>query len=134
VASSEQRPASPALATVEGDRITTAKPIVFNEKNDTINLPESVPVLDAVAVLLRSNPALRIEIRAHIDKADDMGYGRSPSQVRARGVMNYLIERGVDADRLTAKGYGATQPLTRGKTPEERAQNRRIELVLQAGH
>jgi outer membrane protein OmpA-like peptidoglycan-associated protein len=131
VPSSEPHPASLRLATVEGDRITTAKPIVFNP-NDTIALPESAPVLDVVVDLLRASPALRVEIRVHIDRRDDTGqYGRKPSEYRAQRVMRYLISRGVDPDRLTAKGYGSTQPLTQGRTPRERAQNRRTEFVIQ---
>src|SRR5262249_17435102 len=117
-----------ALATLVGDRIQIAKPIVFNPANDSISLPESQPVLDGVAALLAAHSSLRVEIRVHIDIKDEPGYGRKPSDTRAHRVMDYLVSRGIDAARLSAKGYGGTQPFTLGRTPKERAENRRTEF------
>jgi outer membrane protein OmpA-like peptidoglycan-associated protein len=50
------------------------------------------------------------------------------SQKRAEAVMNYFVEKGIEKDRLSAAGYGFSQPVASNDTPEGRAQNRRVQL------
>lgn len=73
--------------------------------------PEAIPELDKLARILAENPAVRIEIGSHTDSRQSVGYNERLSQLRAEAVVNYLISRGIAADRLVAKGYGETQLL-----------------------
>ncbi|MBV2234853.1 MAG: TolC family outer membrane protein [Sterolibacterium sp.] len=96
--------------------------------------PESRPVLDDVAATLQKNADLKVEIAGH---TDNQNRSKNPqlnvdlSQQRATAVMEYLISRGIAADRLTAKGYGETQPVADNATAEGQAKNRRVELRIQ---
>jgi outer membrane protein OmpA-like peptidoglycan-associated protein len=94
--------------------------------------PQSQPVLDSVARVLLANPSLRVEIAGHTDNSGTPAANQHLSQLRAEAVRTYLISHGVPFQWLTAKGYGATQPLTSATSPAARAQNRRVELRPQA--
>jgi len=89
---------------------------------------ESHEILDRVADALHDRPDLKVEVAGHTDNTGTPDYNRDLSQRRAESVRNYLISKGIDGSRLTAKGYGETEPETTNDTPEGRAQNRRVEL------
>jgi outer membrane protein OmpA-like peptidoglycan-associated protein len=71
---------------------------------------------------------VNIEVAGHTDSKGSDAYNMKLSQQRAEAVRNFLISRGVAADRLTAKGYGESQPVADNATEEGRFQNRRVEL------
>ena len=112
----------------EGDRLVLARPIAFAIERDRI-LPESAPVLDALAAYLARHPALGcVEIGGHTDAR---GIEARPlGQARAESVRDYLVMRGIETTRLRPVGYGDTQPLVPGTSEEARRANRRIELRL----
>lgn len=90
----------------------------------------SFKVLDDVAAILTANPDLKLTIEGHTSSDGTYEANMRLSEKRARSVKTYLQSRGVDETRLTAIGLGPDKPLNSGKTPEERAQNRRVELRL----
>lgn len=92
--------------------------------------PGSAAVLDQTVAMLQKYPTVRLEISGHTDSSGDAGQNRALSQQRAEAVRAYLVERGVAAARLDAKGYGADFPIGNNATPEGRAQNRRVEFKL----
>jgi outer membrane protein OmpA-like peptidoglycan-associated protein len=97
---------------------------------------ESRPALDKVYRLLRSYPTIHIEIRGHTDANNNTGdtdHNTKLSQRRADAVMADLVKRGINATRLTARGYGDTMPRADNATPEGRAKNRRTEFVVVGG-
>ncbi|MFM2282992.1 MAG: hypothetical protein RL222_496, partial [Bacteroidota bacterium] len=73
--------------------------------------PESFAELDKLVELLLKNPAVKMEIAGHTDSKGDKKYNLLLSQKRAESVMEYLLKKGIDKLRLTAKGYGDTQPV-----------------------
>jgi len=90
------------------------------------------PILQVLADLLKKDKALKIEIAGHTDNTGNAAANQTLSERRANTVKQTLSERyGVDASRLTAKGYGAEQPLSDNGTEQGRAINRRVELVKQ---
>jgi outer membrane protein OmpA-like peptidoglycan-associated protein len=90
------------------------------------------PILDALAGLLKKDPALKIQITGHTDSTGDANANQSLSERRAKTVAQTLTDKyGVDSKRLTTKGYGAEQPLATNDTEQGRAINRRVELVKQ---
>ncbi len=102
--------------------------VYFTAKSDKIK-DESKPILDATAATLSGNPTIKlIEIQGHA--ADTEGDPLGLSDRRAAAVRAYLIGEGIDARRLVAQGYGATQPIDRGKTDAARAKNRRVTFLI----
>ena len=79
-------------------------------------------------MVLNNNPDLNIEIQGYTDSTGEEDYNVQLSQRRAESVMSYLVSRGIDPDRLTAKGYGSVNPVASNDTPQGRAKNRRVEF------
>ena len=81
-------------------------------------------------VVLMANPAIKVEISGHTDFMGTERYNDKLSQNRAKAVKDYLVQNGIEAERLTIKALGETQPLSTNDTEEGRAQNRRAELAV----
>ena len=79
---------------------------------------------------LKRNSDLKVELAGHTDNVGSDNYNLKLSSERAEVVRQALVNKGIDATRLTAKGYGATQPLVPNDSEEHRAMNRRTEMVV----
>ncbi|MBK7049211.1 MAG: OmpA family protein [bacterium] len=110
---------SKATLVLEGVNFETAKAELT---------PGAREVLDRVAVSLAAYPEIRVEVAGHTDNKGSRGYNVRLSQKRAESVRDYLVSKGIAADRMVAKGYGPDKPLATNDTEEGRAQNRRTEL------
>ncbi len=84
---------------------------VFFDLNKSKLRPESFVELDKLVAFLKNNESLRIELGGHTDTRGDALENQQLSEARAKSVYTYLIEKGIDASRLTYKGYGETQPI-----------------------
>ncbi len=102
--------------------------ILFETGKDAIQ-PESEPLLAEVVKLLADNPGLALSVEGHTDNVGEAKANQLLSQRRADSVMKYLVGKGVDAKRLSAKGWGDSKPVADNRTDPGRAQNRRVELV-----
>jgi outer membrane protein OmpA-like peptidoglycan-associated protein len=105
---------------LEGVNFETAK---------TTLLPEAMQILDQVAVSLATNPNTEVAIHGHTDNVGGAKYNMNLSSGRAESVKAYLVSKGIQAGRITTKGYGFTKPIADNTTAEGRAKNRRIEFV-----
>lgn len=95
-------------------------------------LPIAQKKLDDVAKALNDvDESQKVVIEGHTDSNGDDAFNLTLSQQRADSVRTYLVSRGVKADRITASGKGETQPLATNATPEGRANNRRVEIIIQ---
>lgn len=83
---------------------------VFYEFNSAALTENSTVELDSLVNMLNENPTITIELSAHCDYRGNDAYNERLSQRRAESVVNYLIEHGIDADRVTPKGYGESRP------------------------
>lgn len=97
--------------------------------------PEAATELDKVVQLLLDNPDISVELGSHTDARGDNEYNAQLSQKRAESAVAYIVQGGVDTSRITARGYGETQPVnacTDGVTctDEQHAANRRTELRI----
>ncbi len=93
--------------------------------------PGSVALLDEIARTAARCPQARVEIAGHTDASGPARFNLTLSQRRAEAVRQYLIESGVAAEGLRARGYGESQPIADNSTPSGRARNRRIEFKVQ---
>ncbi|MBR1630680.1 MAG: OmpA family protein [Paludibacteraceae bacterium] len=90
----------------------------------------SYGILDQIAQVLQDNPTYLIEIQGHTDNVGKDDMNQKLSEARANAVRDYLIGKGVAAERMTAKGYGPFQPVADNKTASGRAKNRRVEFIV----
>jgi OOP family OmpA-OmpF porin len=95
--------------------------------------PESRPVLDQGAELLKQNPDVLVVVEGFTDSIGGPEYNQQLSVRRAEAVYRYLVNQGVDPERLTVEGFGETRPIADNDTESGRAQNRRVELHPQQG-
>lgn len=114
--------------TAEGRFI--ARGIHFDVARSTMR-PESMGALNGIVKMMQEHPELKFEVGGHTDSDGDDAMNLKLSQDRAQAVREKLVSMGIDAGRLTSKGYGEAKPLSPNTTPEGKANNRRVELVKQ---
>lgn len=114
-----------------GDRLVVTMPQDLLFSTDSASLrPDLQADLRAVAGNLMQYPNSRIEIIGHTDSTGDAGYNRNLSQRRASSVAAVLTGAGVPAYRVSTIGRGEDAPIASNLTPEGRAQNRRVEIII----
>ena len=91
---------------------------------------EGTATVDAAAKVLTENPAVNIRVEGHTDNTGSAETNQELSDARAQTVVDLLIEQGVAASRLTARGFGDSRPIDSNDTDAGRAANRRIEFVV----
>ena len=92
--------------------------------------PESYHELNRWVEVFKKNPELKAEIQGHTCSIGTEEYNQKLSERRAKAVVNYLVEHGVDPGRLTMKGYGETRPAASNETEEGRELNRRVDVLF----
>ena len=112
-----------------GDKLIL-KNLYFYDRSGILR-PESKPVVEELLAIMRANPKLKIEIQGHIccQLGTDV---EDTAKVRALAVYNYLINNGINKNRLSYKSFGSTKPIHKipEKTEEERNENRRVEIQI----
>ncbi|MGC2697528.1 MAG: OmpA family protein [Candidatus Angelobacter sp.] len=102
--------------------------IHFDTAKATIQ-PDSANILGEIVKLLQQNADLKLRIEGHTDGHGNAAANQALSDKRAQAVVAWLTGKGINASRLTAKGFGATKPVADNTTDDGRAKNRRVELV-----
>lgn len=106
-----------------------AKTIYFNSGKSTFKKGVTEK-LDAIYLIMNEYPKAKFAIGGHTDSVGSASLNKRLSQKRADAVRDYLIKKGIVADRLTAYGYGEEFPIDTNKTKAGRARNRRVEIKL----
>lgn len=104
---------------------------VYFETNSNKLTSASVATLDSAVATLKERSSIRVEVAAHTDDRGKAIYNMDLSNRRANSVMDYLTEHGIDASRLSAKGYGESSPIADNGSAAGRSKNRRVELRVQ---
>lgn len=122
------------LATVDVVELAPGDAVVLQniqfEFNSSALTADSESGIQILTEFLKRNPDLKVELAGHTDNVGSESYNLKLSSDRAESVRKALIANGIDENRLTAKGYGATKPLAPNDTDEHRALNRRTEMVV----
>jgi outer membrane protein OmpA-like peptidoglycan-associated protein len=122
----------------------TGVSVTRNGDNLILNMPGNVtfatnqsdvqanfyPVLNSVALVLKEYEKTMIDVVGHTDSTGSLQYNMQLSQARAASVGAYLQNQGVQAVRIATQGAGPQYPIASNDTPEGRAQNRRVEIIL----
>ncbi|MBC8475315.1 MAG: PD40 domain-containing protein [Bacteroidetes bacterium] len=103
--------------------------IFFDSDLSTLK-PESITELNKLLDILNKNEDLSIELGGHTDSDGNDAHNLELSQNRAKAVVDWLIERGVDKTKLKYKGYGESKPRVENDTPQNKALNRRTEVII----
>jgi len=126
-------PDSPADKPVDADGCTLVSIVLEDvqfESNSSELTSGSSETLDKVVDGMSKYSDLRIEIQAHTDSMGEADYNQYLSEQRAKSVRDYLVGKGIAANRMETKGYGESKPVADNSTREGRAKNRRVELKI----
>jgi OOP family OmpA-OmpF porin len=110
-------------------RLIAKSPIVFASDDSTI-APESAPLIDAIAATALRCRGASLEVVAHTDNVGIAEVNVGRSKRRAQAIVDRLSKAGVDPFRITAVGYGGERPIAPNDSDENRARNRRVEIVV----
>jgi OOP family OmpA-OmpF porin len=125
----DQCPNTPKGATVDARGCWTYAAVVMYGFDSAEIKSEAFPMLDEAVSILKKNPELKVEIDGHTDNIGPAAYNMNLSERRAKAIMEYFVDKGVEAERLTTKGFGLTKPAVSNDTKEGRAKNRRVTLT-----
>lgn len=104
---------------------------VFFDLDKSSLRPESKVELDKLYAFLMNNPSIKIQLNGHTDNRGDKAHNLKLSEERAKSVVRYLVEKGIEQSRLSAKGFGDTKPLVSDpKTESDHQMNRRTEYII----
>ncbi len=118
---------------VRGMVITLSGSVLFASAKSAL-LPGAQARLTEVAdALTKQDPDSKIVVEGHTDSQGGAGYNQELSQRRAQVVRDYLVSRGIAADRVSAQGFGLTRSIADNGSAEGRANNRRVEIVVKSG-
>jgi len=112
----------------------TGKPIVLNnilfQTDKAELLPESFVVLNTLLLYLNNHPKTKIEISGHTDNTGNEEHNQTLSSNRAKSVVDYIISKGINKERLTFKGFGSSKPIADNITEPGKEHNRRVEITI----
>ena len=113
----------------QGLIVRIADAMIFNPGQTQIG-EAALPALEEIAFLLRTFPRNRVIVNGYTDSTGDSGKNLVLSHQRAYAVYHFLIDQRLDPERLAYEGKGSREPLASNATPEGRAKNRRVEVVV----
>lgn len=112
-----------------GTVITISGAVLF-PSNQSVLLPGAISALDNVVTTLQASPDRDVLVEGHTDSQGARAYNMDLALKRAESVRQHFISRGLSPERVKASGIGPDRPIADNKTPEGRAQNRRVEIVV----
>ena len=122
----------PTFIAMEGNVIRILQQVHFQTGSATI-LADSFPMLQEIVNVLKANPTIKhMSVEGHTDNKGDPAMNLKLSQDRAASVVRWLVEHGIEQDRLESHGYGLTKPIDTNDTEKGRAANRRVEFKITA--
>jgi outer membrane protein OmpA-like peptidoglycan-associated protein len=123
-------PPKPKRVEVTADKIVIREKIQFDLNKATIK-PESNELLGEIVDVFKENTHIKkVSIEGHTDNQGSDAYNQKLSDQRAKSVLDYLVGKGIEAKRLTSKGFGESKPIGNNETEEGKEENRRVEFII----
>ena len=116
-----------------GTVITLSGSVLFASNESTLLPAANVKLNDVADALIKGNPDANITVEGHTDSQGSRDHNMQLAQQRAESVKAQLVSRGVAADRIKAVGIGPDRPIADNKSAEGRANNRRVEIIVEGG-
>jgi OmpA-OmpF porin, OOP family len=121
---------APPTASMQDERIELSETVQF-ETDSAVLIERSKTLLDSVAKELNDHPEVkRVMIEGYTDAVASRRYNKKLAEERIASVKAYLVEKGIDGDRLRTRAFGEARPAASNKTEEGRARNRRVEFRI----
>lgn len=116
---------------IANDLNETGKAVLYInfDTNAAVITNEGKPIVNEIAAALQANPSLHITIEGHTDNTGDAAQNKILSEKRAQAVVKQLEQQGIAKNRLEARGFGSEKPLVANDSEENKAKNRRVELI-----
>jgi len=114
---------------IEDGRIVLRQKIFFNSARNSIK-KASHPLLNEIATVLHARTEMRVRIEGHTDSRGSSTRNLNLSTQRATAVRRYLVQLGIEPDRLVAVGFGEDAPVADNETENGRALNRRVDFII----
>jgi outer membrane protein OmpA-like peptidoglycan-associated protein len=111
--------------------ITLSGSVLFTSGKSDLLPAAQLKLNDVAKALIDQDPESKMVVEGHTDSQGTLASNQELSQKRAQAVRDYLVSRGIAGDRVTAAGYGPTRPIGENTSAEGRANNRRVEIVVQ---
>jgi len=122
----------PPYVVVEPDRIHLRGSVLFGSGEALIH-KQSYPLLDELSAVLKSRPDLKlVTVEGHTDNRGGHAFNQELSERRARAVVDYLMRKGIQPQRLSSRGYGYDRPIASNADALGRAKNRRVEFRIES--
>ncbi len=119
----------PVPVSLKSDSIIVLNELLFEVNSYQLN-KELFPTLDSIATYLSKQPQATVNISGHTDNTGKEDYNLTLSSQRAEAVAEYLLDKGVNPDRVTFEGLGSALPILPNDTAEGRRKNRRVEILI----
>lgn len=120
---------TPPLIVAPVGKVTKLQALQFVQSKAEL-LPEAQPALEQLLDFMRQHPTTEILLAGHTDNQGNFDENLKLSQQRVDLVKDYLVNNGIEASRITAKGYGPTRPVANNKRESTRQLNRRVEMTV----
>jgi OmpA-OmpF porin, OOP family len=118
------------IVKIEKDAVVSLNSIFFDFGKAVLK-PESFPELDRVADMIQAKPTISIDVHGHTDNVGSHHHNQKLSEQRAAAVKKYLLSKGLDASKITSKGFGETRPIVSNDDEKDgRELNRRVEFKI----
>jgi outer membrane protein OmpA-like peptidoglycan-associated protein len=114
--------------------LTLSGSVLFTSGSSTLLPAAQVKLNDVADALVKQDPDSKIVVEGYTDSQGMASANQDLSQRRAQAVRDYLVSRGIAGDRVTAQGFGPSKPVADNASAEGRADNRRVEIVVQPTH
>ena len=119
------------MVVIKEDKIEIKQQINFATGKAIIRGKKSFQILDEVILVLNDNPRIKkLRVEGHTDSTGKKAFNVKLSQSRAQAVVDYMVKKGIDPERLEAMGFGPEKPIAPNNTAKGRALNRRTEFNI----
>jgi len=120
---------TPPLVVAPKGQVTQLQALQFVQSKSEL-LPEAQPALEQLLQFMQQHPTVEIQLAGHTDNQGDFDKNVQLSKERVEVIKSYLVQNGIDANRITTRGYGPTRPIASNNSEATRKLNRRVEMTV----
>ena len=117
------------LTPIAKDQVFSINNLQF-QRSKAILLQKSIPTLQKLVKMMEENPEMSIELAGHTDAFRPLDAKKELSLARVERIKDFLVDAGIDKNRIETRGYGGSRPIAPNDTEEHRAKNRRVEVKI----